>query len=71
MKATIRADGFLTVTAENDLEAYALHHWSLNNIGRDWFNAVGQPKAPVIVDLGEWAALVSPGYVEPRAKALP
>lgn len=55
MKATIRADGFLVLQPDTDLEAYALKHWSAENLGSDWFNCTGVPRAPITVDMGNFA----------------
>jgi hypothetical protein len=51
MKTTIRADGFLIVKPESDLEAYALSHWSAANFKRDWYDVRADGGYPVIVDL--------------------
>lgn len=54
MKATIQADGMLVVTAETGLEAFALHHWSLENIGADWFDVTRAPAPKIILDASEF-----------------
>lgn len=51
MKATIRADGFLVVQPETDLEAYALKHWARENLNVGWYKADALTHAKVIIDL--------------------
>ncbi|CAG9194113.1 conserved hypothetical protein [Paraburkholderia caribensis] len=68
MKATIRVDGFLQITAETDLEAYALQHWARENIGDDWFAvAAVRPHAKILIDWSAWL-VITPGGAELRAK---
>ncbi|BCF88695.1 hypothetical protein [Paraburkholderia largidicola] len=68
MKATIRADGFLLVSAETDLEAYALQRWARENLGADWFDATArQPQAKIILDWSDWL-VITPSGPELRAK---
>jgi hypothetical protein len=58
MKATIRADGMLIIRPESDLEAYALSHWSEENLKTDWYRA-RERGYPVVVDLSGYDVRVA------------
>lgn len=48
MKATILADGTLSIAPESGLEAYALDRWAKENIASDFYCATRVPAAPKI-----------------------
>jgi hypothetical protein len=56
MKATILADGTLSIAPESGLEAYALDRWANENITSDWYCVTRVPPAPkLILDCSEYA----------------
>lgn len=58
MNATIRADGTLVVSPENELEAYALGRWSSTNFN-DW-QSVTAKHLKIVVDCSAWPAAIEP-----------
>ncbi|WP_124588254.1 hypothetical protein [Burkholderia cepacia] len=58
MKATIQADGTLVVTAESELDAYALGQWSRANIG-DWHNVTARTLA-IMIDCSAYPRALVP-----------
>ena len=66
MKATIRADGTLSVTPESDLEAYALSRWSTENIRSDWYDVRYSAPPKIILDMSDYAAAIGFFVVAPQ-----
>jgi hypothetical protein len=64
MKATISADGTLTVRPETELEAFALAQWSNLNMS-DWWTDVRVTRPRLMTDCSEYLGAFLPIQLVP------